>query len=331
MKTRLEQLAPLDEDEIAALPTLSWLIDQHLPENGLGVIYGKPKSGKTFIAVSMACAVSTGEPWLGFSIPRPTEVVYIYAEGWRSTHKRVQAWKQHHRIERLSNFYAIIHPVAFTDAKDLNTMVDAIHDRGLRPGLFVVDTLARCFGGKDENSTQDMGAFIESCDSLRNDAFPGSTVLVVHHTGKDEALGARGSSALIGAVDVEWEVCKGASYDHIILKNTAQKERAELPTRGMEKFNVPGTESATVRWAPEINLSGPDAGKEKACLATLRVIDGINVTYGEWMRRSGLNENTFKLHFRQLRQADLIEKIGDCWRVCPHPGHTPGVTIPANS
>ncbi|WP_218658489.1 helicase RepA family protein, partial [Enterobacter cloacae] len=29
------------------------------------------------------------------------------------------------------------------------------------------DTLARCFGGNDENDARDMGAFIEGCDVIK--------------------------------------------------------------------------------------------------------------------------------------------------------------------
>ena len=59
--------------------------------------------------------------------------------------------------------------------------------------MVVIDTLARCFGGNDENDARDMGAFIEGCDVIKQKT--GATVLVVHHSGKDEGKGARGSSA----------------------------------------------------------------------------------------------------------------------------------------
>jgi len=314
MKSRLEQLRPLDEGEIGALPPLTWLIDQHLPENGLGVIYGAPKSGKTFVAVSMACAVASGVPWLGHEVPAANQVVYIYAEGWRSTHKRVLAWKQHNGIAEMPFFFAIPTPVAITDERDLSTMVEAILGRGLHPGLIVIDTLARCFGGLNENSTQDMSKFVESCDSLRSDAFPGSTVLVVHHSGKDDARGARGSSALLGAVDVEWEVCKGETYNHLIFRNTAQKEREEFEPRDMEKFDIPGTGSATVRWSGE-----PISARPRAHMQTVRALERFGeegATWTEWKNAVGKNENTFKLHSRLAAEEGIVEKLqSGKWRV----------------
>lgn len=323
MLSRLEQLRPLDEDEIAQLPKLTWLIDQHLPENGLGVIYGQPKSGKTFVAVSMACAVAAGVPWLGERVPRAGTVVYIYAEGWRSTHKRVQVWKAYHNIPRLARFYAIPCPVAIPDEQDLTTMCSAIAGRGIAPDLIVIDTLARCFGGLNESSTQDMSKFVESCDSLRMDAFPGCSVLIVHHSGKNEAAGARGSNALLGAVDVEWEVCKGESYNHLILRNTAQKEREEFEPRSLEKFDVTlpnGEISATIRWS--------DAPAEGAVtIAELPAYAGMltrlrddfgpeGASFGQWRDACDVNENTFKSRVKVLiRKGRVARSEGGKYRL----------------
>ncbi len=76
------------------------------------------------------------------------------------------------------------------------------------PELIVIDTLARSMGASDENSTKDMGAMIRAVDFCR-DAYD-CTVLAVHHTGHSSAAKdrARGSSALLGAVDAEFKVEK---------------------------------------------------------------------------------------------------------------------------
>jgi hypothetical protein len=59
----------------------------------------------------------------------------------------------------------------------------------------------------NENAPDDMGRFVAACGRLRE---AGEThVLVVHHSGKDMARGARGHSCLRAATDVEMEVTKG--------------------------------------------------------------------------------------------------------------------------
>jgi hypothetical protein len=93
---------------------------------------------------------------------------------------------------------------------------------GMALQLVIIDTLARSMGAGDENSAQDMGAFIGACDRIR--VGTGATVLVVHHRGKSQS-GARGSSALLGAVDTAIEVeRRGAGR---VAKVTKQKDGAD--------------------------------------------------------------------------------------------------------
>ena len=54
-----------------------------------------------------------------------------------------------------------------TESSQLLQLMEAIDAVGAKPGLIVLDTLARCFGGGDENSTQDMSRFVSACDAIR--------------------------------------------------------------------------------------------------------------------------------------------------------------------
>src|SRR5690606_8243860 len=58
--------------------------------------------------------------------------------------------------------------------------------------------------GGNENSPEDMTALIGNCDRIR-DATQ-SHVCIIHHSGKDEAKGARGHSSLRAATDTEIEI-----------------------------------------------------------------------------------------------------------------------------
>lgn len=88
-----------------------------------------------------------------------------------------------------------------------------------------MDTVARNFGAGDENSTSEMGAFIASIDTVKAE-FPGSSIMLVHHTGHSEKHRARGSIALKGALDAEYRLDKVG--DEITLTNTKMKD-AEPP------------------------------------------------------------------------------------------------------
>ena len=61
--------------------------------------------------------------------------------------------------------------------------------------------------GGDENSSVDMGAMVKHLDAIR--AATKAHLMVVHHSGKNKAKGARGHSLLRAATDTEIEVDGG--------------------------------------------------------------------------------------------------------------------------
>lgn len=67
--------------------------------------------------------------------------------------------------------------------------------------LLIVDTVARAAVGMDENSNRDMQVFIDRCDELVEEC--NATVLLIHHSGKDEDKGSRGATALPASVHTE--------------------------------------------------------------------------------------------------------------------------------
>lgn len=87
---------------------------------------------------------------------------------------------------------------------DVGAILKHVSAMDAKPGLVVVDTLAAGFGSGNENSPDDMGAFLPNIRRLC--AGTSAHVMIVHHTGKDAERGARGHSALRAAVDTEIEV-----------------------------------------------------------------------------------------------------------------------------
>jgi hypothetical protein len=70
--------------------------------------------------------------------------------------------------------------------------------------LIVGDTLARLSAGANENAGQDMGLVVRRFDRIRSACK--AHFLLVHHSGKAAANGARGWSGIRAAVDTEIEV-----------------------------------------------------------------------------------------------------------------------------
>ncbi len=174
-------------DELDQLPQPSWLIENVLPNHGLSVLFGPSGAGKSFIALDWA-----------FRVARSRVVLYLAAEGKAGFPARTQAWKQHHDLKKPAHLSFYFDAVNFLNPEALEAFVAEI--KVMKPSLIIVDTLARCMVGGDENSTRDMGRFAEACAEIERQI--GAAILVVHHTGKDLSKGPRGSSALYGAVDM---------------------------------------------------------------------------------------------------------------------------------
>lgn len=190
---------------IAMIAQQRWLIDQIIPVDAFGVIYGPSGAYKSFCAMDMSACIASAMNWHGNDVDEPGHVLYIGAEGASGLHLRKKAWEIRHQ-RPLTNLAILGMAVTINsdDHEALITLCDELVQEIDQPiRLIVIDTLARSFQG-EENSATDMGDFVNACDHIRE--VTGATILVVHHSGKDAEKGARGSSALRAACDFEFKV-----------------------------------------------------------------------------------------------------------------------------
>lgn len=196
----------LDFQDVVAqgLTTNPPLIKGLLDQGAMSVLYGDSNTGKTFVAMDIAFHIGAGLSYAGLRTT-PGLVVYIAAEGGNGAKKRLVALRE--RYAGASPAFKLLpSPVDLRKADaDLVPLTDALRDLGAPVALLVVDTLSRAMAGGDENSSVDMGALVRNFDGLRSAIAP-AHLMVVHHTGKDKAKGARGHSLLRAATDTEIEV-----------------------------------------------------------------------------------------------------------------------------
>lgn len=207
----LPEVAALDWTWAADLPEEPQ-VDEELVQGLIGrmalsVIYGDSNSGKTFLVIDLARAVAERMKWMG----RHTLgglVVYVASEAPRSVCVRLQASQKHYG-RRIPNFVIVKSPInLFDGTADASAVVDLIRTveagAGQKCELLIVDTVASASAGANENSGEDMGTVIKHTDFMRRQAR--AHVMLVHHSGKDQARGARGWSGLRAAIDTEIEV-----------------------------------------------------------------------------------------------------------------------------
>lgn len=201
------------------------LIEGVLIERTMSVVYGDSNTGKSFLVLDMAAHLSLGLDWFGRRVKRGA-VLYLAAEAPRSIQDRSRALAQKLNTT-LDNLFITDCPIDLYDengdAKAIVDTVKAIEQHyGVEIKLIVVDTLARAIGGGDENATKDMGVMVKHSDLIK--ANTQAHIMFVHHTGKDQSRGARGSSALRAATDTEIEVSDSGNGGPKEFKVTKQRD-----------------------------------------------------------------------------------------------------------
>ena len=187
--------------------TANYLIKGWLGCGQMSVMYGPSNVGKSFAALDMAWHVASGEMWHGFRVSGGP-VLYLATEGGSSFHNRIYALAQ--KYERTDvPLYIRPSPVDLlrpnADLAEIIALVEEIKEASGQDCVqIVVDTVSRAMAGGNENGPEDMTAFISNVDAMR--AATGAHCMLVHHSGKDVAAGARGHSSLRAATDTEIEM-----------------------------------------------------------------------------------------------------------------------------
>ena len=115
----------------------------------------------------MALRVAHGGHWRDCET-RQGHSLYIAGEGCSGLSDRINSWLIYHdsKTDNYTNrFSAVARPVNVTG--DFCDLIKAVKNQKNTPDLIIIDTLARCFGPNDENSTSDMQKFILALDSIR--------------------------------------------------------------------------------------------------------------------------------------------------------------------
>jgi len=219
-----------------------WLIDKVLPVGSFSALYGPPGSFKSFHALHIAHCIATGTAWMGNEVTEAGGVLYIAGEGFGGVGARIKACKQHHQTEAGAPIYVIRHQLNLRSSiEDFNALMLAVETLVMETGidfkLIVVDTLARSFGGGDENSASDMMQFVVTCGHIQK-IVQDAALMILHHSGKDSAKGMRGSSALLGAVDSELELIRYEDSMKGVIRIAKQKDGEDGTRYGFEMVTV---------------------------------------------------------------------------------------------
>jgi len=297
-----------------------WLIEGCFEQEKLITVFGEPKSGKSFIAIAMACAVASGTEFYGCKANR-SNVIYLAGEGLSGMRKRLLAFHQSsygHKLfftdeEKkantklqdaqmfLSNRGARINEE--DEYKKLEDEINLIKEQSGDIGLIIFDTFQRSFSG-DENSAQEVNKFVKAADQLIHEYQ--CAVLLVHHTGRGNLNRARGSSVLDASIDGEFKV-KRKDDEGIMYVNFEQTKNKDGMGMTKKRFKF-----------HEENLIG--AGLEMTSGLLIEVDDDDNDNFEEFDNKAYLKGIDKKLvNLMYVMSKDNSEDVWFTWsKLEPH-------------
>jgi len=319
------------------LTEIKWVVDDYIEADSLAQVFGDPGGGKSFVAIDLACCVATGKPWHGHDVKQGS-VFYIAGEGHNGLARRLKAWQigngtslagvplyKSHRAAQL--YDATEAAVVAESIKQLSAEANCI------PSMIVIDTLARNHGG-DENSTQDMNAFIQHLDVYLRQPWK-CCVMVVHHSGVADKDRSRGSTALKGALDAEYKCQLDSGTKTIAFESKKMKDaempspknfqitQVDLPINNKNGMPVKGAYltavdiSGLVSQVQKKTYLSPNQKQVMECLVMLEVSLFQNhqlrpVGYDEWRdsaKEHGVKNNRFWEVVKSMISKDLVVEV----------------------
>lgn len=346
-----------------------WLVPGLLPDAVPAVLASQGGLGKSFLSLQLCIALATGKPFLGleaqaprgafyFGLEDPLETVHRRVRAIVDGYRRIEEWSEADEAAFARNFAVFLvnwnSKQASSYLPDLmpwltEAMIFAESER-LRPGLFVLDTLAR-FSAGDENTVQALRPVLQACSQI---AARHWTPLMLHHVGKGQD-GARNPKAkdkpvLADRMSTEWVRGSSAIVDNFrcVLQLAAiredEAEKAQLDAekardRGYLAFGVTklnGGQKAPWTFLEQAEdgtwFVPPDGAESLACIRGARaqaalskqmaiLVDLYHATrYGtepdtRTLARKHCPEakdprKAFNLNLVKLRNAGFIQKKG---------------------
>ena len=311
---------PLSFADLLSRPPKEWLISEVLGAGDIGMLYGPPGSGKSFIVIDMIFAACLGQEWaLRFDIQRPLSVAYCAGEGLGGLPQRFAAAAQHYGVADLQGFtFFDTAPQLYAPERGGEDIAAETIGRFVRDwvrrqeedatgalDLLIVDTLHSATAGADENSAQDMGQVLQAVKAASKAL--GCAVLLVHHSNK-AGTGERGSSAMRGAMDFMLEV-----------KPTAGKfalECAKLKDAGAWKaqtFDLVSLADSARVWWDEPGVADRGGGQQAAALlAELSSRPGVGFTAKQLAEAVGAGQSaTINALARLVDKGEIRRRLQD--------------------
>jgi hypothetical protein len=179
--------------DLFASPDQQYLVERWIPDGGVGLLYGRWASGKSFMGYDIALHLAYGLPdWHGARLPGvPCDVLVIAREGKAGFRKRIDAFKVHHGLEENTERVVLLRsPISFLDDHAFERLKRSIKASNRSFRFILIDTVARVLSGEEMGKEAPITLFMERLQQISD--LTGATALGVHH--KNKSGDANGSA-----------------------------------------------------------------------------------------------------------------------------------------
>jgi len=269
---RAHQLQPTE-------PERRWLIEGLWCDGAVGIIGGEPKSCKSFLALGMAVALTSGRPCLGrFAVPRTGRVLLYAAEDAlhvvRERLDGICAWYGI-ELEALDLWVITAPSLRLDHDHDCEQLFETV--KSLAPALLVLDPFVRLHR-VDENQSAAVAPLLASLRTLQRRL--GCAVTVVHHARKGAhrsraGQSLRGSSEFHAWGDSNLYIHRKAAGLTMSIEHRAWPSPPDPVSLDLETHD--GVVALVARTAPEASSQPQHADTPRTPRA--RVLDALRAAH----------------------------------------------------
>lgn len=238
------------------IPPLQWVVERILPQ-GLTILCGAPKVGKSWAALDLCLSVALGRPFLGFAAHKAGVLYLALEDGLRRLKTRLES------VMDGSAAPGNLHLATAAQAIDtgLAAQMDDFMKKHADTRLIIIDVLARVRSASTARRPDGYRHDYADMAALQTIAQKyGVALVIIHHTRKmvdsaDVFNSISGTTGLFGGSDGAWVLQKDQRDDaqaklYVIGREVEAETFAVAFDKATCRWRMLGTAEAVAREAP---------------------------------------------------------------------------------
>jgi len=188
------------------LEPIQFLVSPIIPQGSVAMLVGAPGCGKTWATFDLSICAAAGINFGNFAITQTPVLIIDEESGPRRIKDRLKRVALgHNQGPDLPLKFISLGQLNLANASDVSAITRAIRDASA--GLVIIDALADVMHGLNENDVKDVQPILMKLRKIAEET--GATIITIHHENKSGEF--RGSSAILGAVDIMLSVKKSGT------------------------------------------------------------------------------------------------------------------------